>query len=200
MYIIVGLGNPGREYASTRHNVGYMTLDLLAQRHGIDIRRHNFRAVFGEGAIAGKKAVLAKPETYMNLSGWSVQELFAWYKCGHDQLILVYDDIDLPLGHIRIRDRGSAGTHNGMKNVIYQLGFDDFPRVRVGIGRSGPGNLIGHVLGTPTQQEQELLKEAMGNAADAIELILEGKLPEAQAKYNQKKKAQFLQEGGQEDA
>lgn len=150
MFIIVGLGNPGREYENTRHNVGFMTVDMLADRFNIEVKRHNFRAVFGEGYIGGQKVVLAKPETYMNLSGWSVMELCNWYKPEHDQLLLIYDDIDIPLGTIRIRGGGSSGTHNGMRSVIYQLGFDDFPRVRVGIGHAdGQKGLIAHVLGAP---------------------------------------------------
>lgn len=189
MYIIVGLGNPGREYENTRHNVGYMTLDILADRFNIDIKRHNFRAVFGEGYIGGTKVVLAKPETYMNLSGWSVMDLCGWYKPDHDQLIVIYDDIDIPLGTIRIRANGSAGTHNGMRNIVYQLGYDDFPRIRVGIGRTdGERTLVSHVLGVPTGEDRELLIKAMENAADAAELIVKGELKEAQARFNKKPK------------
>lgn len=189
MYIIVGLGNPGREYENTRHNVGYMTLDILADRFNIDIKRHNFRAVFGEGYIGGTKVVLAKPETYMNLSGWSVMDLCGWYKPEHDQLIVIYDDIDIPLGTIRIRANGSAGTHNGMRNIVYQLGYDDFPRIRVGIGRTdGERTLVSHVLGVPTGEDRELLIKAMGSAADAAELIVKGELKEAQARFNKKPK------------
>ncbi len=189
MYIIVGLGNPGREYQNTRHNVGFMTLDILADRLNIEIKRHNFRAVFGEGYIGGTKVVLAKPETYMNLSGWSVMDLCNWYKPEHDQLIVIYDDIDIPLGTIRIRGNGSAGTHNGMRNIVYQLGYDDFPRIRVGIGRTdGERTLVSHVLGAPEGEERELLIKAMKDAADAAELIVRGDLKEAQARYNKKPK------------
>lgn len=130
MFIIVGLGNPGREYAGTRHNAGYMALDILADRFGIEIKRHNFQAVFGEGFVAGQKVALVKPLTFMNESGRAVRDIMNWYKCQHDQLLLIYDDIDIPLGDIRIRAGGSAGTHNGMRSVIYQLQYDDFPRVR----------------------------------------------------------------------
>ncbi|MBQ2985487.1 MAG: aminoacyl-tRNA hydrolase [Clostridia bacterium] len=189
MYIIVGLGNPGREYQNTRHNVGFMTLDILADRLNIEIKRHNFRAVFGEGYIGGTKVVLAKPETYMNLSGWSVMDLCNWYKPEHDQLIVIYDDIDIPLGTIRIRGNGSAGTHNGMRNIVYQLGYDDFPRIRVGIGRTdGERTLVSHVLGAPEGEERELLIKAMKDAADAAELIVRGELKEAQARFNKKPK------------
>lgn len=189
MYIIVGLGNPGREYQNTRHNVGYMTLDILADRMNIEIKRHNFRAVFGEGCLGGTKVVLAKPETYMNLSGWSVMELCNWYKPEHDQLIVIYDDIDIPLGTIRIRGNGSAGTHNGMRNIVYQLGYDDFPRIRVGIGRAdGERTLVSHVLGSPEGEERDMLIRAMNDAADAAELMIKGEMKEAQARFNKKPK------------
>lgn len=204
MYIIVGLGNPGREYENTRHNVGYMTLDILADRLGIEIKRHNFRAVFGEGHIGGSKVVLAKPETYMNLSGWSVMELCNWYKPEHAQLIVIYDDIDIPLGTIRIRGNGSAGTHNGMRNIVYQLGYDDFPRIRVGIGRTdGERTLVSHVLGVPSGEDRELLIRAMGDAADAAEFIVKGELQEAQARFNKrpkKEKPQKEQQSGEKEA
>ncbi len=189
MFIIVGLGNPGREYENTRHNVGFMTLDVLADKFGIDIKRHNFKAVFGEGYIGTEKVVLAKPETYMNLSGWSVMELCGWYKPEHDRLLLIYDDIDIPVGSIRIRGGGSSGTHNGMRSVIYQLGYDDFPRIRVGIGKAdGQKGLIAHVLGAPEGEDREKLIAAIKDAADAAELIVGGELQEAQARYNKRPK------------
>jgi PTH1 family peptidyl-tRNA hydrolase len=189
MFIVVGLGNPGHEYARTRHNIGYMTLDVLSDRFDIDIRRHNFKAVFGEGHIGGQKVVLAKPETYMNNSGLSVMEIMNFYKCEHSELIVVYDDVDLMLGTIRIRAGGSSGTHNGMKSIIYSLGYDDFPRVRVGIGREGETqNLVGLVLGAPDKEEAAELKEAIGKAADAVELIVLGQLNKAQERFNVKPK------------
>ena len=189
MFIVVGLGNPGRDYAKTRHNIGYMALDVLADRFDIDVRRHNFKAVFGEGFFGGKKVVLAKPETYMNNSGFSVMELMNFYKCEHGELIVVYDDIDLAIGSIRVRAGGSSGSHNGMKSIVYSLGYDDFPRVRVGIGRAGETeNLVGHVLGAPGKEEAEELKTAIQKAADAVELIISGELQKAQALYNTKPK------------
>ncbi|MEG1547924.1 MAG: aminoacyl-tRNA hydrolase [Clostridia bacterium] len=186
MFVVVGLGNPGKEYEGTRHNMGYMTLDILAGRWGIDIKRHRFRAVLGEGMVAGQKVVLAKPATFMNNSGWSVMDIMTWYKCAHSELILIYDDIDLPLGGIRVREGGSAGTHNGMRSVIHQLGYDDFPRVRVGIGGADRSGLISHVLGEPTGEEREMLLHEINSAADAVELILKGTLNEAQVKFNKK--------------
>lgn len=187
MFVIVGLGNPGREYASTRHNAGYMALDILAERHNIDIRRHNFRSVFGEGRIGAEKVVLAKPETFMNNSGFAVRDLLNWYKVGHDHLIVVYDDADIPVGTLRMREKGSAGSHNGMKSIVYQLGFDDFPRVRIGIGGAEHG-MVGHVLGEFSEDEKPEVKKALTDAADALELIVKGRLQDAQARFNHKGK------------
>lgn len=187
MFIIVGLGNPGREYANTRHNAGYMALDVLADRFGIDICRHNFRCVYGEGRIGGEKVVLAKPETYMNNSGFAVRDLMNWYKAEPSHLLLVYDDADIPIGTLRIREKGSAGTHNGMKSVIYQLGFDDFPRVRIGIGGAAHG-MIGHVLGEFSEEEKPEAASAVREAASAAEMIVTGRMREAQAQFNHKGK------------
>ncbi len=187
MYLIVGLGNPGREYANTRHNAGYMALDILADKYNIEIKRHNFRSVFGEGRIGTEKVVLAKPETFMNNSGFAVRDLLNWYKADHDHLIVVYDDADIPVGTLRMRDKGSAGTHNGMKSIVYQLGFDDFPRVRIGIGGAAHG-MIGHVLGDFSDEEKPLIKVALGDAAEALELIVKGRMQEAQARFNHKGK------------
>ncbi len=189
MFIIVGLGNPGREYADTRHNAGYMVLDILAARFGIDIKRHNFQAVFGEGFVEGQKVALVKPLTFMNESGRAVRDIMNWYKCQHDQLLVIYDDIDIPLGDIRIRAGGSAGTHNGMRSVIYQLQYDDFPRVRVGIGQAqGQRGLVAHVLGAPQGEELEALRHGLAQAADGAEMILKGQLLEAQAQFNKRPK------------
>ncbi|MDD4074706.1 MAG: aminoacyl-tRNA hydrolase [Eubacteriales bacterium] len=185
MFVIVGLGNPGKEYEKTRHNMGFMTLDVLAARSGIQISRHHFRAYFGEGFLGTKKVVLAKPDTFMNNSGWAVRDLVNWYKITPEELILIYDDADIPEGFIRVREGGSAGTHNGMRSVIYQLGFDDFPRVRIGIG-SAQYDMIQHVLTMPQGESAVLLQKAIGDAADAVELIVAGALHEAQARYNRK--------------
>lgn len=194
MFVVIGLGNPGREYQNTRHNIGFMTLDILAGRYNIDICRHNYRSVFGEGRIGAERVVLAKPETFMNNSGWAVRDLVNWYKCENANLIVVYDDMDIPIGTLRIREGGSAGTHNGMRSIIYQLGFDDFPRVRVGIGHpEGARNPVSHVLGAPDAEERELLLGAMNNAADAVELILRGELHEAQARFNKRPKKEKAQ-------
>ncbi|MBO4562579.1 MAG: aminoacyl-tRNA hydrolase [Clostridia bacterium] len=187
MYVIVGLGNPGRDYADTRHNAGYMTLDILADRFDIDIARRNFRSVYGEGRISGEKVVLAKPETFMNNSGWAVRDLVNWYKVPHDHLLVIYDDVDIPVGTLRIREKGSSGSHNGMKSIVYQLGFDDFPRIRIGIGSAAHG-MVGHVLGCFTDEEKPEVKKALSDAATAAELIVKGGISEAQARFNHKGK------------
>ena len=187
MFIVVGLGNPGREYAQTRHNAGYMALDILADRFDIDICRRNFRSVYGEGRIGTEKVVLAKPETFMNNSGWAVRDLINWYKVDHDRLLVIYDDVDIPVGTIRMREKGSAGTHNGMKSIVYQLGFDDFPRIRVGIGGAEHG-MVDHVLGNFNDEEKAAVAEALKDAASAAEMIVKGRMQEAQARYNHKGK------------
>jgi len=187
MIVIVGLGNPGKDYQLTRHNMGYMTADILADRWNIDIRRHNFRAVFGDGRIGDKKVVLVKPETYMNNSGWAVRDIVTWYKCEPNELIVVYDDTDIPSGDIRVRNGGSSGTHNGMKSIIYQLCYDNFPRVRVGIGKPPPEwDMADYVLSIPVGEERELLVESLNNAADAVELIVKGDILGAQARFNKR--------------
>ena len=189
MYLIVGLGNPGAKYAHTRHNVGFDVVDALARKLGVTIGREREEALLGECFIAGQKTILALPQTYMNLSGEAVSRLVRWYRLPPENLMVVYDDVDLPQGTIRIRKNGSACTHNGMRSIIYQLGFDDFPRVRVGIGHpDGQRNLVSHVLGAPDAEEKELLLAAMNSAADAVELIVHGELREAQARFNKRPK------------
>lgn len=195
MFIIVGLGNPGREYAATRHNVGFMTIDKLAERLNISVSKKGFRSTYGEGRLGGTRVVLAKPETFMNNSGWAVSDLLNWYKPQHDELIVIYDDIDLPCGALRIRMNGSAGTHNGMRSIDQQLGFEDFPRIRVGIGKPAHG-LIDHVLGVPNEEEAKLIGAAVAQAAEAAELIVAGKHEEAQTKFNYKPPKKQKQERG----
>ncbi|NLF28258.1 MAG: aminoacyl-tRNA hydrolase [Clostridiales bacterium] len=177
MIVVVGLGNPGRKYEHTRHNVGFDIVDVLAQRNGISLARLKCKAAVGEGAIAGKRVALALPQTFMNLSGESVVQLVNWYKPENDQLIVCYDDVDLPEGKLRFRTNGSAGTHNGMRSIIYLLGRDDFPRVRVGIGRPPEGwELSDYVLtGYRTAELRKTMFDAYVAAAEAVEhLIREG--------------------------
>lgn len=189
MYLIVGLGNPGIAYLNTRHNVGFCAVDHLADKLNIAVNRYKHKALVGEGFVSGKKVMLAKPQTYMNLSGESVQELMAYYKVDLAHLVVLYDDIDLEIGALRIRGAGSAGTHNGMRSVIACLGEDDFARIRIGVGRQQTGrDLASYVLSKPDQEEQALLATAYEQAADAVLLMIQGKLADAQAKYNKRKK------------
>lgn len=177
MYVIVGLGNPGRKYAHTRHNVGFDVIDILAQKYDIQLNRLRCKAVIGEGMIRGQRVALCQPQTYMNLSGESVTQLVNWYKPEASQLIVVYDDVDLPEGRIRFRPSGSAGTHNGMRNIIYLLGRDNFPRVRVGTGRPPEGwELKDWVLATyQTKELRQTMFDAYCGAADVVaEFIANG--------------------------
>ena len=175
MYIIVGLGNPGKKYEHTRHNMGFLALDLIADKYSIDIGKLKFRALLGEGRIGDEKVILVKPQTYMNLSGEAVREVMNFYKEPMEHLIVIYDDIDLKEGTIRIRAAGSAGTHNGMRNVIYCLGDQDFPRIRVGIGGNDREDLINYVTGRITEKEADQLWNALNKAADAAcDIVLNG--------------------------
>ena len=188
MFIIVGLGNPGIEYRHTRHNIGYMVLDKIAASLGLSGGRDGFRSTYLETRIGTERVILAKPTTYMNNSGYAVMDLMNWYKCEHSKLIVIYDDIELPTGDIRIRAKGSSGTHNGMKSIIYQLGYDDFPRIRVGIGKQKDGrDLIAHVLGVPDDEDMKELDTATEQAKEAALMIVAGDLTGAQAKFNKKK-------------
>ena len=190
MYIIVGLGNPGRKYENTRHNMGFIAVDLLAEKYGIKIDKIKFKALVGEGRIAGQKVLLVKPQTFMNLSGQSVVEVMNFYKEDIENLIVIYDDIDIPTGTIRLRKKGSAGTHNGMRNVVYLLGDDGFPRIRVGIGATGDQkvNLINYVVSGVSKGEKELLEDALTRAADAAACIVEKGIDKAMNEFNIKVK------------
>lgn len=174
MYIIVGLGNPGKEYDNTRHNAGYMVLDELADEAGIRILERKHKGVVGKGMIAGQKVLLLKPQTYMNLSGESVREAIDFYKVDEkSEVIVISDDISLEPGKIRIRKKGSAGGHNGLKNIIQHLGHDEFVRIKMGVGEKPAGyDLADYVLGHFTQDEKKLMADACKRAAQAIEMIM----------------------------
>ena len=177
MWMIVGLGNPGREYARTRHNVGFDVIDVLSEKLGISVNRSLMHGLVGDGFFAGEKVMLVKPQTYMNLSGQCVSELVSFYKVPMDRLLLIYDDIDLPLGKLRLRLSGSAGTHNGMRSVIGLLGRQDFPRLRVGVGGKPEGwALADWVLSHyATEDERKTQFDAFLLAADtAMELMKNG--------------------------
>ncbi|MFA5528806.1 MAG: aminoacyl-tRNA hydrolase [Peptostreptococcales bacterium] len=184
MYLIVGLGNPGREYQNTRHNAGFMAIDYLADKHHIPINKIKHKGLLGEGMIAGQKVLLLKPQTYMNLSGHSVREALEYYKIDLDKLILVYDDIDIDTGSVRIRKKGSAGTHNGMKSVIYDLQSDEFCRVRIGIGRDKDIKLENYVLSRFKPDETKTMEDAIIKVQKAIEAILEKGIDNAMNEYN----------------
>ncbi len=190
MYIIVGLGNPGREYAKTRHNAGFEVIGILADRFGIETDYVKHKAICGRGVIEGNKVMLAMPQTYMNLSGESVGELVGYYKPDiSSELIVIYDDIDLDPGRIRIRPSGSAGGHNGMKNIIARLGTSDFIRVRIGVGgKPGGYDLADYVLGTYTQSQQDVMNRTFIDAANAVVSIMNDGVDEAMTKYNRSKR------------
>jgi PTH1 family peptidyl-tRNA hydrolase len=186
MWLIVGLGNPGEEYARTRHNIGFQCVNLVARRHSLDFDGKRAKARVAEGQIAGQRVVLAKPFTYMNLVGQSIVGLCQWYKIQPaQQLLLIYDDLDLPFGVLRLRERGSAGTHNGMKSVIGQLGSQVFPRIRFGVGQGPPGrDAARYVLGRFTRDEETQLPPLQARVADAVEVILREGFTVAMNRYN----------------
>ncbi len=172
--LIVGLGNPGKEYERTRHNVGFMAVETLANRHGLRFSTRRMQAILATGQVEGKGVVLAEPQTYMNVSGTSVVQLKNWYKVPLNRILIVYDDVDIPFGTVRIRPGGSSGGHNGIKHIIAQLGTPDVPRIRIGVGRPpGGGDALGHVLKpfAPSERD-ELADDILPRAADAIETWL----------------------------
>ncbi len=187
MFIIVGLGNPGRKYENTRHNMGFLTIDRLAEKLSIRVSKIKFKALIGEGRIGTHRVILVKPQTYMNLSGESVREIMQFYKIPIENLIVVYDDFDIALGTIRIRKFGSAGTHNGMKSVIYQLQSDRFPRIRIGIDNQDKGNLIDFVTGGVSKEEAVLLREAIDQSVEAIQAIVTDGIDLAMNRYNSRR-------------
>lgn len=197
MYIIAGLGNPGRKYENTRHNMGFIAVDLLAEKYGIKVDKIKFKALVGEGRIAGRKVLLVKPQTYMNLSGESIREVMSFYKEDIENLIVIYDDIDIPTGTIRVRKKGSAGTHNGMRNIVYLLQDDNFPRIRVGIGSDKKVDLINYVTGGVTKGEKELLEGALVKAADAASAIVEKGIEKAMNEYNVRPKKEKEEPAGE---
>ena len=189
MYVIAGLGNPGKKYENSRHNMGFITIDQLAEKHNIKVDKLKFKALVGEGRIAGQKVMLVKPQTYMNLSGESIREVMNFYKLEPENLIVIYDDIDIEAGTLRIRKFGSAGTHNGMKSVVYQLQSDRFPRIRLGIGSQKKGDLVNFVIGGFSKEEVPVLEEAVNHAVLATECIIEDGIDKAMNQYNTKKRS-----------
>jgi len=185
LYLIAGLGNPGKEYVNTRHNVGFDTIDLISERTGIKVSKVKCKALIGQGVIEGKKVILAKPQTFMNLSGESIRDLVEWYKIDIKNVIVIYDDVDLPLGKLRIRSKGSAGTHNGMRSVIYHIQSDEFPRIRIGIGKPPEGwELADFVLGRFDSEARKLVEQCISKAADAAVDIIKSNVEYAMNIYN----------------
>lgn len=191
MFLIVGLGNPGREYQNTRHNIGFDVIDKLAEAEGIDVLEKKHKAIIGKGCVAGQKCVLAKPITYMNLSGESVRALADYYKIDtSSELIVISDDISLDVGQIRVRKKGSAGGHNGLKSIIAHLGHDGFMRVKMGVGEKPRGwDLADYVLGHFSGPERELMDDACERAAEAIRMMAAGETDAAMNRFNTRKEA-----------
>lgn len=188
MYIIVGLGNPTKEYENTRHNIGFMAVDMLADKYGISVDVCKHKALIGKGLINGHKVVLVKPLTYMNLSGEAVRAVIDYYKADAQQdLLVIYDDISLAVGQLRIRKKGSAGGHNGIKNIIANLGHDTFQRIKIGVGEKPKGyDLVDYVLGHFSKEELAIIKDSLEKADGAVSLMVEGKTDQAMNAYNKR--------------
>jgi PTH1 family peptidyl-tRNA hydrolase len=185
MYVIVGLGNPGDRYAGTKHNIGFITIDYLAEQCGIKMNKTKHKAILGEGTIGGEKVLLVKPQTFMNLSGQSVMDIVNFYKVPSQNLIVIYDDIDLPVGKVRIRPSGSSGTHNGMRNIIYLINNQEFPRIRIGVGKQPDYmDLADYVMTKFNGEERPLMEEAVKRSAMAVEEIVKSGINIAMNKYN----------------
>ncbi|GLI10253.1 peptidyl-tRNA hydrolase [Paenibacillus tyrfis] len=181
----VGLGNPGRQYEATRHNIGFMALDRFADKHGIKITQSKCKGLLGEGHVAGQKVYLLKPQTYMNLSGESMRAFMDFYKAAIEDLIVVYDDLDTPYGQIRLRYQGSAGGHNGIKSAIAHLGTQSFQRIRMGISRPAPGrDIADYVLSPFSKEEFQQMPELLDKTVEAMEHILEHPFEKTMAKFN----------------
>lgn len=184
MYVIAGLGNPGLKYAGSRHNVGFMCMDYLSEKLGIKINKIKFKALIGEGNYHGEKVILVKPQTFMNLSGESLLEITKFYKLPHENLFVVYDDIDIDVGKLRIRKQGSSGTHNGMRNIIYLLGYDDFPRFRIGVSKPQNMDLKDFVLSQFSADEQKVLTLILDKCSDACMHAITDGIDSAMNNYN----------------
>ena len=190
MYLIAGLGNPTKQYEHTRHNIGFDTITYLADHYHISMNTKKFQGICGSGYIEGQKVLLLMPQTYMNLSGQSVSEAASFYKLDPAaEVIVIYDDIALEPGNIRVRKKGSAGGHNGIKNIIAHLGTQEFQRIRIGVGEKPKEyDLADYVLGRFSAEGRKLVEEAFANAADAVRLMVQGKTDEAMNLYNRKER------------
>ena len=189
MFLIVGLGNPGKKYEKTRHNIGFDAIDYIAEKYHISVTDNKHKAICGKGVINGQKVILAKPQTFMNLSGESVREIINFYKIDpEDEMVVLFDDISLAPGNIRIRKKGSAGGHNGIKDIIAQTGTSNFKRVKIGVGEKPAGwDLADHVLGHFNNADRKLVEEALEDVCEATSLIVKDEIDKAMNDFNQKK-------------
>lgn len=183
MFLIIGLGNPGKEYEKTRHNLGFDVIDCIGRKYNIQLNRRKFKSIYGEGLIGNEKVILMKPQTYMNLSGESLIEAVNFYKVNNENIIVIYDDISLEVGRIRLRPQGSAGGHNGIKSIIANLNSDKFNRIKVGAG-SPDGGLVSHVLGKFSKEQRDKIEKVLVVAADATEGIISKGMSEAMNQFN----------------
>ena len=185
-YMIVGLGNPGKQYEITRHNVGFITIDLMSEKYGIKVIKLIFKSLMGDVRIGGKRCLVLKPQTFMNLSGEAVRDAAQFYKIAPENIIVIFDDISLDPGKLRIRRKGSHGGHNGMKNIIYHLNNDNIPRIKMGVGaKPNPEyDLADWVLSRFSKKEAEEIKKAAENAIDAVELMVKGDIDKAMSDFN----------------
>ena len=185
-WLVVGLGNPGQKYANTRHNMGFLTVDLLAEKAGVKLNKVKFKSAYNILPFAGCKCLVMKPQTYMNLSGEAVREAVQFYKVPADHVLVIYDDVSLPVGKLRVRPTGSAGGHTGIKNIIAHLGTQDFPRVKIGTGApaGGGADMIDWVIGEPSKAEKKVLLESFERAIDAAACIIEHGCQKAMNDFN----------------
>ena len=187
MYLIVGLGNPEADYSKTRHNMGFNVINKLSEKYGIEVNKSKFKGLVGNGIMEGEKVVFLKPQTFMNLSGESVIEAMNFYKISPEELVVIYDDIDIEPGVIRIRRNGSAGTHNGMRSIVEHIKTEAFPRIRVGIGKpQGHMDMISHVIGHIPEEEVKLLDEGVELAKNAVIETVKNSIDSAMNKFNKK--------------
>lgn len=187
MKLIVGLGNPGFQYAVTRHNIGFQAIDAIAEAYHIAIQKNKYKSLIGEGTIKGEKVILMKPQTYMNLSGEAVRACMDWNKLTKNDIIVIYDDVSLEVAQLRIRKLGSAGGHNGIKNIISHLGGQEFPRIKIGVGEKPPGwDLANYVLSRFTDEEIKVIAPKLNDVVKAVEIMLDKGIDQAMNQYNLK--------------
>ena len=185
MYLIVGLGNPEEEYGQTRHNMGFDTINKIAEKYNIKLNKNKFHGIYENTTIENKKVILLKPQTYMNLSGISIKEIMNFYKIEKENILIIYDDMDIEPGKIKIRKKGSSGGHNGLKSIIENIGTEEFNRIRIGIGRpTHEQDKINYVIGAISKEEQEKLQKGIEKAAEAVEEILKNGIDSAMNKFN----------------